>query len=133
MTDRGDRLAFGPISAAAPGPLYEQVVAGVKREVARGRLRAGDPLPSLRLLAADLLVSVITVKRAYDDLERDGVIFSRPGLGAFVAPAGVEAVLNERAAAARTALAQAIEAGRSAGLTDHELKSLLEAELARGK
>src|ERR1700742_5239959 len=97
-------LLFGPISAAAPGPLYEQVVAAVKREVAAGRLKAGDALPSLRTLAADLLVSLITVKRAYEELERDGVIYSRQGLGAFVADGGAARVRREQRDQAQAAL-----------------------------
>ena len=78
-------LSFGPISPAAPGPLYEQIVAAVKREVAAGRLRPGDALPSLRALAAELMVSLITVKRAYAELGQAGVIVTRHGMGSFVA------------------------------------------------
>ncbi|MDB5438259.1 MAG: GntR family transcriptional regulator [Caulobacteraceae bacterium] len=133
MTSPPRNLSFGPISAAAPGPLYEQLVAAVKREVAAGRLSPGDSLPSLRVLAGDLLVSLITVKRAYEELEREGVIYSRQGLGAFVAEAGVQAVRDDRAAAARTALAAAIAAGREAGLEDGQIRTMLQQELDRGK
>lgn len=118
-------LSFGPISPAAPGPLYEQIVAAVKREVAAGRLRPGDALPSLRALAAELMVSLITVKRAYEELERDGVIFSRQGLGAFVAAAGGERLREQNAGAARAALRAAVAAGRAAGLDDADLRALL--------
>jgi DNA-binding transcriptional regulator YhcF (GntR family) len=75
-------LRFGPISTAADGPLYEQVTAAIMREIAAGRLKPGDPLPSIRRLATDLLVSVITIKRAYDELEQVGIIYSRQGVGA---------------------------------------------------
>ena len=80
------RLLIAPISPAA-GPLYQQIVDGLKREVSEGRLPPGTALPSFRALAEDLLVSVITVKRAYEDLERDGIIYRRQGLGTFVAEA----------------------------------------------
>jgi GntR family transcriptional regulator len=74
------RLLIGPLSAAAGGPLYVQIVDGLKREISEGRLEAGAPLPSFRRLAGELLVSVITVKRAYEELERDGIIYRRQGL-----------------------------------------------------
>jgi len=126
MTTRSPALAFGPISAAAPGPLYEQVVAAVKREVAAGRLKPGEALPSLRVLAADLMVSLITVKRAYEELERDGVIYSRQGLGAFVAAAGLDHVREQKARAAETALRQAVAAARAAGLSGDDLHATLQ-------
>jgi GntR family transcriptional regulator len=126
-------LQFGPISAAAPGPLYEQVVAAVKREVAAGRLKPGDPLPSLRTLAADLLVSLITVKRAYEDLERDGVIYSRQGLGAFVADGGGARVRREQRGQAQQALRAAAGAGQAAGLTEEDLIAMLKAEIIGAK
>jgi len=126
MTRRSPALAFGPISAAAPGPLYEQVVAAVKREVAAGRLKPGEALPSLRVLAADLMVSLITVKRAYEELERDGVIYSRQGLGAFVAAAGLDHVREQKARAAETALRQAVAAARAAGLSGDDLHATLQ-------
>ena len=91
MTPRG-LLRFGPISPAAAGPLYEQIVNAVKREIAAGRLSPGEALPSVRALAAELLVSLITIKRAYEELERDGIIYSRQGLGTFVADNGAEEI-----------------------------------------
>jgi len=125
-------LIFGPISPAAPGPLYEQVVVAVKREVAAGRLKPGDALPSLRVLAADLMVSLITVKRAYEELERDGVIFSRQGLGAFVAETGGERLREQNLEAAQGALRTAVAAGRAAGLNDADLRVLLNTILDKG-
>ncbi len=65
-------LALGPISAAVPGSLYQQIVDAVKREIGAGRLAPGSALPSFRVLAEELVVSVITVKRAYEELEREG-------------------------------------------------------------
>ena len=88
MSEVPRRLLIGPISLATPGPLYQQIVDGLKREVSEGRLQPGAPLPSFRGLAEELLVSVITVKRAYDELEREGIIYRRQGLGTFVAEAG---------------------------------------------
>jgi GntR family transcriptional regulator len=76
---------IGPISPAAGGALYQQIVDRLKREISEGRLTPGVALPSFRQLAEDLLVSVITIKRAYEELEREGIIFRRQGLGTFVA------------------------------------------------
>ena len=132
MTARLPALAFGPISPAAPGTLYEQVAGAVKREVAAGRLKPGEALPSLRVLAADLMVSLITVKRAYEELERDGVIYSRQGLGAFVAAAGLDHVREQKAEAAAAALRAAVAAGRAAGLSDDDLRARLQIILDEG-
>ena len=122
-------LRLGPISPAADGALYAQIVTAIKREVASGRLPPGEPLPSVRALAGQLLVSIITVKRAYDELEREGVIFSRQGLGTFVAERAAGLVQRDRLAKTRDALAQAVREGRAAGLSDKELQEALKKEL----
>ena len=110
-------LLIAPISAAAPGPLYLQIINSLKREISEGRLPAGTALPSFRGLAEDLLVSVITVKRAYEELEREGIIYRRQGLGTFVsdvAPDRSRAVKTERAQALiQEAVREASEAGLS--------------------
>ncbi len=77
------KLLLG-ISPAKPGPLYEQIVEAFKREISEGRLPPGSAVPSFRGLAEELLVGVITVKRAYEELVRDGILYSRQGLGTFV-------------------------------------------------
>jgi len=114
-------LSLGPISAAVPGALYQQIVAAVKREVGAGRLAPGSALPSFRVLAEELLVSVITVKRAYEELEREGIIYRRQGLGTFVAEFGHDRTRAAHRAAAAQAITHAIQAGREAGMTDREL------------
>jgi GntR family transcriptional regulator len=128
MTPRGS-LRFGPISPAAPGALYEQIVDAVKREIAARRLLPGAALPSVRALAAELLVSLITIKRAYGELEHDGIIYSRQGLGTFVAESGAEEIRRARTAQARQAMAQAVRDGRAAGLSDKDLIDWLKKEL----
>ncbi len=132
MTDSADKLRLGPISPAAPGPLYQQIVDGIKREVLANRLTAGTALPSYRVLAEELLVSLITVKRAYEELEREGVTFSRQGLGTFVAAHGNVRTREDRRTAAREALRSAVQAGREAGLSDRELSRMLRDELKSG-
>ena len=88
MAGPASKLVLPPLSAAGPGTLYQQIIDGLKREVSEGRLPAGSPLPSFRSLADELMVSVITVKRAYEELERDGIIYRRQGLGTFVVEGG---------------------------------------------
>ena len=108
-------LLIGPISAAADGALYQQIVDRLKREISEGRLKPGATLPSFRALAEDLLVSIITVKRAYEELEREGIIYRRQGLGTFVAEQGHdrsrEAKLNVAQELFREAAREAAEAG----------------------
>lgn len=72
------------ISQADPRPLYQQIKDQLRHRVAVGELKAGDELPSIRQLAADIRVSVITIKRAYLELEHEGVIQTRQGRGSFI-------------------------------------------------
>ncbi len=101
----------------------------IKREIAADRLTAGSALPSFRALASELLVSLITVKRAYEELEREGITFSRQGLGTFVAAQGNDRTRAQQRLAAREALQAAIHAGRQAGLSDREFIQILRDEL----
>ena len=122
-------LSLGPISPAAAGPLYQQIVDAVKREIAAGRMAPGSPMPSFRVLAEDMVVSLITVKRAYEDLEREGIIFRRQGLGTFVAESGQDRTRDAHMASAEEAIRKAVRAGRDAGLSDRALLQLLRKEL----
>ena len=118
------RLLIPPISPAA-GPLYQQIVDGLKREISEGRLPPGTALPSFRALAADLLVSVITVKRAYEDLERDGIIYRRQGLGTFVADAAHDRSREVKKQRAIALLRDAVREGTEAGLSARDIARLL--------
>jgi GntR family transcriptional regulator len=115
---------IGPISTAGEGTLYQQIVDRLKREISEGRLRPGAPLPSFRQLAADLLVSVITVKRAYEELEREGIIFRRQGLGTFVAEQGGDRSREAKLAAAKQLLRAGFREAAEAGLDKTELTEL---------
>ena len=132
MNSDSPALQFGPISSAAQGPLYEQIASAVAREIAAQRLAPGDMLPSVRRLAADLLVSVITIKRAYEELERAGLIYSRQGVGAFVADnAGAQAG-SDALGDVRAALHAAIAAARRARLAEPQLFQMLRTMLKEG-
>ena len=115
---------IGPISPAADGALYQQIVDRLKREISEGRLQPGAPLPSFRQLAEDLLVSVITVKRAYEELEREGIIYRRQGVGTFVAEQGGDRSREAKLKAAEECLRAGIREATEAGLKASEILEL---------
>jgi GntR family transcriptional regulator len=125
MTAAARRLLIPPISPAGPGTLYEQIIEGLKREISEGRLAPGTPLPSFRVLAADLLVSVITVKRAYEDLEREGIVYRRQGLGTFVAEAADDRTRDAKRARAADLMRDAVREATEAGLSHRDLTRIL--------
>ena len=109
------------ISHADPRPMYLQIMEQIRHRIAIGDCRPADELPSIRALAAALQVSVITVKRAYLELEHDGVIVTRQGKGSFVAEsAGLSTRLHHEELDAHLSAAAAI--GRVLGLTPDELE-----------
>ena len=118
------KLLLPAISPAAPGKLYEQIIAGLKRAISEGKLAPDSALPSFRQLAEDLLVSVITVKRAYEELEREGIIYRRQGLGTFVAAGGQDRSREVKIDHARELLATAAQEAREAGMTPAEVRRL---------
>jgi GntR family transcriptional regulator len=119
------KLLIPAISPAAPKPLYEQIIDGVKREISAGRLGPNTPLPSFRTLAEDLLVSVITVKRAYEELERAGIIYRKQGLGTFVSENGLARSREVKSERTEQLLREALREGREAGLSSEELQRLV--------
>lgn len=129
MAPTPPRLTLPPLSAAGAGTLYQQIVDGLKREVSEGRLPPGAPLPSFRGLAQELMVSVITVKRAYEELEREGIIFRRQGLGTFVADAAADRNRDAKTVRARELLRDAVREATEAGLTGRDILHLLQSIL----
>ena len=77
-------------------PIYEQIVAQIKAEVIEGRMTAGDALPSVRALSRELKISALTVKKAYDNLEEEGLVVTVHGKGSFIAAANQELLMEER-------------------------------------
>jgi GntR family transcriptional regulator len=126
MTQERRHFWIGPISPAAEGALYQQIIDGVKREVNEGRLKSDSALPSFRQLAEDLLVSVITVKRAYEELEREGIIYRRQGLGTFVSRNGHDRSREIKLNAAQELFHQAAREATEAGLKSAEILELAE-------
>jgi GntR family transcriptional regulator len=107
-------------------PIYEQIVRQVKALVLQGELKAGDALPSMRLLAKDLRISVITTKRAYEELERDGFLTTVPGKGCFVAPQDPGLAREDACRRMGERLAEAVTIGKTAGLSLQEITEALE-------
>jgi GntR family transcriptional regulator len=119
------------ISQADPRPMYVQIVEQIRRRIAVGDWPPGHELPSIRALAATARVSVITVKRAYEDLERDGVIVTRHGKGSFVAErANLKTRLRFDELDGH--LSAAADLGRELGLSPEALGTRLR-EIAAGK
>ena len=111
------------ISNSSGQPIYDQIAAQIKNLIITGELREGDTLPSMRLLAKELRISVITTKRAYEELERDGFIVSITGKGSFIASKNTDFIREEHLRIAEEHLQKAAEAAITAGV---ELKELIE-------
>lgn len=107
-------------------PLYEQIVTEIKAKVLSGELKPGDPLPSIRQLASDLLISVITTKRAYQELEAGGFIETRPGKGTFVSASIHVSAVDRRFDELRGELHEAVRIGLRIGLSPTEIRELFE-------
>lgn len=113
------------ISNSSGKPIYEQITAQIKAMIMNGSLKPGDALPSMRFLARELRISVITTKRAYEDLERDGFITTVVGKGSFVKEADREFVREEQLKAVEGHLQAAVDTARQYGLNEEELIDIL--------
>lgn len=107
-------------------PIYDQITRQVKTLILTGALCEGEALPSMRALAKDLRISVITTKRAYEELEREGFITTVPGKGCFVAPRNLELVRENALRQLEEYLQKAVECARLGGVTAGEVRETLE-------
>lgn len=114
------------ISNSDSRPIYEQITAQIKNLIICGELKAGDALPSMRFLAKELRISVITTKRAYEDLERDGFIETVAGKGSFVAGMNTDFIREEHLRIVEGHLQKAIDSAKTAGISKGELINTLE-------
>ena len=114
------------LSNASGKPIYEQITDQVKEQIMSGTLSAGDALPSMRLLAKELRISVITTKRAYEELERDGFLENVPGKGCFVAPQNRELLREAQLRKVEEKLSQAVEEARKGSFPLEELHEMLD-------
>ena len=107
-------------------PIYEQIVAQIKNQIVQGELPEGTPLPSVRALAKDLKISALTVKKAYDFLEQDGLIATIHGKGSFILGANPKLLEEERQREVEDYMEQAVTKGKSCGMSDDQLREILE-------
>ena len=114
------------ISNSSDKPIYEQIAQQIKKLIISGELSPGDALPSMRFLAKELRISVITTKRAYSDLERDGFIETVTGKGSFVANQNLAFIREEQLRLAEEFLQKAVDIARSSDISWAELSELLE-------
>ena len=106
-------------------PIYEQIKNQIKAQIVAGELRADEALPGMRSLASDLKVSVITTKRAYNDLEQEGYIYSMPGKGSFVKKLNEEVVRENALAEIEKYFTDAMTVAKASGIGIDELQEIL--------
>ena len=115
------------ISNQSGAPIYEQIKEQIKESILSGALVENDPLPSLRQLARDLQVSLITTTRAYSELELEGFVQTMPGKGVYVKKIDASFIRNKYLQEAEGALTIAVRCGKLAGLSVNDLHTMLDA------
>lgn len=107
-------------------PIYEQIVDVVKTQIRKGELKEDENLHSVRMLAKELKISALTVKKAYDALEEEGFAITIHGKGTYITAANTELLLEEQKKEIEADLEKAVFKARRCGISDEELKNLLE-------
>ena len=106
-------------------PIYDQIVSQIKNSIMGNQLKEGEALPSIRSLAKDLKISVITTKRAYDELEKSGFISTQPGIGSFVSIRNKEIVKEEQLRQVEDHLKLAVKVAKSSNISHKECSEML--------
>lgn len=114
------------ISNSANEPIYLQIINQIKSQILTGDLKEGQALPSIRSLAKELEISVITTKRAYDELEIDGFIVTVAGKGSYVAPVNTDILKEKKMKMVEQKLSETITEAKLIGMSLEELKKILE-------
>ena len=114
------------ISNSSGKPIYEQITDQVKSQIMSGQLKAGDALPSMRALAQSLRISLITTKRAYNDLEAEGFIETVTGKGSFVAAQDPQLLREANLRLAEDGIRRAVEVAKRGGITREELRDMVD-------
>jgi GntR family transcriptional regulator len=122
-------MLFRP-NPASGVPIYLQLMEQVRHGIETGALRPGEQLPDIRPLAEELVINPNTVAKAYRELEHEGVVELRQGTGAFVAGNAGAKKLTDKLKAGQTIVEGAVQRLRARGITDDEIRRLIEAELA---
>ena len=113
------------LSNSSGKPIYQQIADQVKEQVCSGTLTAGEALPSMRLLAKELRISVITTKRAYEELEKDGFLYTVPAKGCYVAPRNKELLREENLKKIETRIDEILTLAAACGLTQAEVLEMV--------
>ena len=116
---------FITISHQNPAPLYQQVTDQIIDAITDGTLKADDKLPSIREISGELKISEITVKRAYADLEKDGYIFTRPGMGSFVLDINKDKLKKEKLSRLKVELEQILRSNEKFGIYSKDIIRLI--------
>ncbi|MCQ5026363.1 GntR family transcriptional regulator [Oscillibacter valericigenes] len=106
-------------------PIYDQIYSQIKAQIIVGKLSPGEALPSIRALAKDLRISVITTKRAYDELEADGFLFTVAGKGCFVAEKNLDLIREQKLKELEDHLDAAVELAAQCGISSAQLQEML--------
>lgn len=114
------------ISNTSTRPLYEQIKDQLKDAILQGELAEGDALPSIRAFASDLKVSVLTIRRVYDDLEQEGFVTSQVGKGTFVSQGNVELLRDARRRRVEGKMAAMIADAKTLGISKEELAAMMD-------
>ncbi|WP_159883542.1 GntR family transcriptional regulator [Paenibacillus puerhi] len=114
------------ISNASDPPIYQQIKNQIKDAIIRGELKEGEMLPSIRALASDLHVSVLTTRRVYDELESEGFITTRAGKGSYVAKENLELLWESKRHMVEVKLSEAWDTARSLGISKEELYAMMD-------
>ena len=114
------------INTSSMVPIYEQIIDQVKTMIRKQELKQNDQLPSVRALSKELKISALTVKKAYDELEKEGFTVTIHGKGSYVTAANTELMMEEQKKEVEQDLEQAILKGRRFGISDEDIKTLFE-------
>lgn len=112
------------INTSSMVPIYEQIIDQIKTMIRKQELKQNDQLPSVRALSKELKISALTVKKAYDELEREGFTVTIHGKGSYVTAANTELMMEEQKKEVEQDLEQAILKGRRFGISDEDIKTL---------
>ena len=114
------------VSGQSTLPIYEQIIGQVKTAIVSGEIKQGDMLPSIRALAKDLQISVITTKRAYEELEKEGLIYSVTGKGFYVCEQNTDLLREKKLAMAERHMLDCIKECREAGMERDDIMEMVE-------
>lgn len=114
------------INTSSMIPIYEQITDQIKAQIRNGQCKENDPLPSVRVLAKELKISVLTVKKAYDRLEAEGFAVTVHGKGSYISVSNRELLLEEQKKEVERLMETAVEKGRQCGISDEDIKAILQ-------